>query len=189
MPLTPIAMVTLPGPDGPFLVAATEGGVVAAAWLSTEDAFLADLRRRLGPIEIASDGPSRDQLRAATPVIEAAFAGHRTDTNRIAIDLDDRPPFDRRVLGAVRRLAWGETASYSEIARQIGAPRAARAVGGALGRNPISFVIPCHRVIAADGTLGGYGGYGGPEGDHDDHLARKQSLLLREGVMVARRGG
>ncbi len=186
MHVTLIAMAILAGPDGPLIVAATERGVVAVSWLSTEDTFLADLRRRLGPVEVASGGPAREHLHAVTPVIEAAFAGHRTDTNRIAIDLDDRPPFDRRVLGAVRRLAWGETASYSEIARQIGAPRAARAVGGALGRNPISLVIPCHRVIAADGTLGGFGG---PEGDHDAHLARKQSLLQREGVIVARRGG
>ncbi len=186
MHVTPIAIVTLAGPDGPFLVAATQRGVVAAGWLTGDEAFLADLRRRLGPIEIASGGPARDHLRAAIPVIEGAFAGHRTDTKRVAIDLDDRPPFDRRVLRAVRRLAWGETASYGEIARQIGSPRAARAVGGALGRNPISFVIPCHRVIAADGTLGGYGG---PDGDHDAHLARKRSLLLREGVIVARRGG
>ena len=186
MHVTPIAMVTLAGPDGPLIVAATQRGVVAVAWLSTEDAFLADLRRRLGPIEVTSGGPARDHLHAAIPVIEAAFAGHRTDANRIAFDLDDRPAFDRRVLRVVRRLAWGETASYSEIARQIGAPRAARAVGGALGRNPIALVIPCHRVIAADGTLGGYGG---PEGDRDAHLDRKQSLLLREGVIVARRGG
>ena len=89
------------------------------------------------------------------------------------------------MLDAVRDVAWGETASYGEIARRVGAPRAARAVGGALGRNPISLVIPCHRVIAADGTIGGYGGDGWV--DRDEHLVRKQALLLREGVTVARR--
>ena len=62
--------------------------------------------------------------------------------------------------GRSRRSAWGETASYGEIARRVGAPRAARAVGGAVGRNPVSLIVPCHRVIAADGTLGGYGGDG-----------------------------
>jgi methylated-DNA-[protein]-cysteine S-methyltransferase len=90
------------------------------------------------------------------------------------------------VLGAVRKIGWGETASYGEIARRVGAPRASRAVGGALGRNPISLVIPCHRVIAADGTLGGYGGDGWI--DRDRELSRKEAMLRREGVTVARRG-
>ena len=79
----------------------------------------------------------------------------------------------------------GRTASYGEIARRVGAPRAARAVGGALGRNPISFLIPCHRVIASDGTLGGWGGDGW--GDLQHRLGMKRDLLLREGVAVATR--
>ena len=91
------------------------------------------------------------------------------------------------MLEAVRSIGWGETASYGAIARQVGTPRASRAVGGALGRNPISLVIPCHRVIAADGTIGGYGGNGWI--DRDRQLARKEALLLREGVTVARRPG
>jgi methylated-DNA-[protein]-cysteine S-methyltransferase len=101
------------------------------------------------------------------------------------VDLSDRPDWDRRVLLAVRQLAYGETASYGSIARRIGAPRAARAVGGAMGRNPLTLIVPCHRVIAADGTLGGYGG-DGPFEQHDS-LARKRELLLREGVTVAER--
>jgi O-6-methylguanine DNA methyltransferase len=67
-------------------------------------------------------------------------------------------PFQRRVLEATARIPFGGVTSYSEIARLIGQPEARRAVGGALGRNPVAIVIPCHRVIAADGTIGGYTG-------------------------------
>jgi O-6-methylguanine DNA methyltransferase len=187
MPATPVAILTLAGPEGPFLVAATDRGVVAAEWRTSEEAFLAGLRRRLGPIEPEPDGPAAERLRAARPTIEVLLAGHPVDAGGIAIDLHDRPAFDRMVLDAVRGLRWGETASYGAIARRVGAPRASRAVGGALGRNPISLIIPCHRVIASDGTLGGYGG--GDWTDRDRHLARKQALLLREGITVARREG
>jgi O-6-methylguanine DNA methyltransferase len=103
------------------------------------------------------------------------------------IDLADRPPWDQHVLEAVTAVPWGTTASDGEIARRIGAPRASRAVGGALGRNPVSFMIPCHRIIAADGTLGGWGG--DRWGDQANRLRNKQDLLLREGVTVAPRAG
>jgi O-6-methylguanine DNA methyltransferase len=187
MPTRRIGLMTLAGPDGPFLVAATDRGVVAAEWRASEDTVQAGLRKRLGPIEIAPDGPADARLRAARPVIEALLAGEPIDAGGIDVDLRDRPAFDRRVLDAVRGLRWGETASYGAIAARVGSPRASRAVGGALGRNPVSLVIPCHRVIAADGTLGGYGG--GDWTDRDRHLARKQALLLREGLTVTRREG
>ena len=102
----------------------------------------------------------------------------KEDPHRLRLILDDKQ---------VRRVGWGHTASYGDIARGVGAPRAARAVGGALGRNPISLLIPCHRIIAADGTLGGYGGTGWV--DRDRQLSRKEALLLREGVTVPRRAG
>ena len=184
---TEIAMLILPGPWGPYVVAATERGVVAAGWATTEDALLADLRRRLGPVELVADGPASDLLHAARPTLAAMVAGDPAATDAIPIDLEDRPRFDRLALGAVRSIPWGQTLSYGAIARLIGAPRASRAVGGALGRNPISLVIPCHRVIAADGTIGGYGGDGWV--DRDRQLTRKEALLRREGVTVARRRG
>jgi methylated-DNA-[protein]-cysteine S-methyltransferase len=187
MPPVEVAVLTLEGPWGPYVVAATERGVVAADWAVTDDAFLAGLRRRLGPIEVVSDGPAAERLAATRPQLVAMLAGEPTPTASIPIDLADRPRFDRVVLEAVRAIGWGETASYGAVARRIGTPRASRAVGGALGRNPISMVIPCHRVIAADGTLGGYGGDGWV--DHDQHLARKEALLRREGVTVERRPG
>jgi O-6-methylguanine DNA methyltransferase len=181
-----IALVTLPGPWGPYVVAATERGVVAADSATTEDHLVARLRRRLGPVEVVRGGPAADRLASVLPQVSALLAGEPVGT-AIPIDLEDRPRFDRVVLEAVRAIGWGETTSYGAIARQVGAPRASRAVGGALGRNPISLVIPCHRVIAADGTIGGYGGDGWI--DRERHLSRKEALLLREGVTVARRPG
>jgi O-6-methylguanine DNA methyltransferase len=107
------------------------------------------------------------------------------DLTTVPVDLRDRAPFDQAVLGAVREVPWGRTASYGEIARRIGTPRAARAVGGAVARCPVSILVPCHRIIAADGTLGGYGGDG--PADRIDALARKRERLLREGVTVRTR--
>ena len=80
----------------------------------------------------------------------------------------------------MRTIPRGATASYGEIARRIGRPGAARAVGGAVGRNPIGLLIPCHRVIAGDGTLGGYGGSW--FGSHEELLGLKERLLELEGV-------
>jgi len=187
MPPVQIAMLTLAGPWGPYVVAATERGVVAAEWATTEDGLLTDLRRRLGSVELTRDGEAAAVLAAARSRLQAVLDGKPVEAASIPIDLADRPRFDQAVLGAVRAVGWGQTASYGAIARRIGAPRASRAVGGALGRNPISLVIPCHRVIAADGTIGGYGGDGWI--DRDRQLARKEALLQREGVTVERRPG
>ena len=96
------------------------------------------------------------------------FAGERS-----AFDLElvmDGSPFEGRVWGALRDIPYGATVSYGELARQIGQPSAARAVGLANGRNPISVIVPCHRVIGANGTLTGYGG----------GLERKRMLLELE---------
>jgi methylated-DNA-[protein]-cysteine S-methyltransferase len=86
----------------------------------------------------------------------------------------DGTPFQHRVWDALRRIPYGETISYGELARRIGKPTASRAVGAANGRNPIAIVVPCHRVIGADGTLIGYGG----------GLPVKQALLALERRVV-----
>ncbi len=177
----------MPGPWGPFLIAASDLGVVAVAWQTTEAAFDGALARRgVAPIELADDAddddPRRTHLATAIAALEALIAGRR-GIRAPRFDLSDRPAWDRDVLAAVAAVPWGTTVSYGEIARRVGAPRAARAVGGAVGRNPISLLIPCHRVIAADGTIGGYGG--DAWGGRDDQLALKRELLLREGVTVA----
>lgn len=114
------------------------------------------------------------------PVVDAAaaqlteyFDGVRTDFD-VAL-APNGTDFQRRVWDALRGIAYGETASYSEIARRIGNPNACRAVGLANGRNPIPVIVPCHRVVGADGTLTGYGG----------GLDRKQKLLELEGRILA----
>ena len=178
--------VAIAGPRGPVHVAATARGVVAVEQLTTDDAFVASLRRRLnGPVDAAADAPATDprrqRLAAGVAALEAVLAGH-PPADAPDLDLADRPDWDRRVLSAVAEIPWGRTASYGDIARAVGAPRAARAVGGAVGRNPISLLVPCHRVIAADGTIGGYGSDGW--GSREERLALKRALLLREGVTV-----
>ncbi len=113
----------------------------------------------------------RSGLSRVRRALERYFAGERLD-----FDLDVAPagtPFQRRVWRALQEIPYGRTLSYGELARRIGAPRAVRAVGRANGSNPIPIVIPCHRVIGADGTLTGYGG----------GLEKKRALLELEGAL------
>jgi epoxyqueuosine reductase len=108
-------------------------------------------------------GEAREQL-------EQYFAGERRDFD---LPLDLRAPeFQTAVLTELARVPYGAVATYGDLARRIGRPRAARAVGGALNRNPIPIVLPCHRVVGASGSLVGYAG----------GLERKQTLLALEGV-------
>ena len=188
----PVALrTTIAGRWGPVFVAATDRGVTAIEWLTTEEAFEASVVRRLGgPVArlgtVRVKGNHEKHLKNAVKWVEAFLSG-RPAKDHPPIDLRDRPAWDQRVLNAVATIPWGRTASYGEIARRIGMPRASRAVGGALGRNPIVFMIPCHRIIASDGTLGGWGG--DRWGDEKHRLRNKQDLLLREGVTVAPRDG
>jgi methylated-DNA-[protein]-cysteine S-methyltransferase len=187
-----VVTATLDGGGAPFRIAATGRGIAAAGWQPDQEAFDGELGARFhAPVlRLADADPDDDAattLRAAIPIFERLLRGEAVDAAEVGLDLADRPTWDQRVLEQVRRVGWGHTASYGDIARGVGAPRAARAVGGALGRNPISLLIPCHRIIAADGTLGGYGGTGWV--DRDRQLSRKEALLLREGVTVPRRAG
>jgi AraC family transcriptional regulator of adaptative response/methylated-DNA-[protein]-cysteine methyltransferase len=180
----PLLLVTLAGPDGPFHVAISDRGVVAAETGGDPDAFEATVAARFQGL--APPGtPEASTWRRIESDLVALLDGSVRDVARVAVDVRDRAPFDQRVFSAVRDVPWGRTASYGEIARRVGAPRAARAVGGAVGRCPVSLLIPCHRIIAADGTIGGYGGDG--RSGRLDALDRKRELLLREGVTVASR--
>lgn len=107
--------------------------------------------------------------------LDRYFNGHLTAFT-VALDLDQGTPFQRKVWEELARIPHGETRSYAEVAAAVGNPRAARAVGSANGENPIPIVIPCHRVIRADGSLGGY--------SSGTHI--KQALLKLEGVRVPR---
>jgi methylated-DNA-[protein]-cysteine S-methyltransferase len=107
----------------------------------------------------AGDVP--ESVAAAVAGIVALLAGERCDLRSIALDTRDVDRFRRRVYAATREIAAGSTASYGEIARAIGAPREAREVGAALGSNPFPIVVPCHRVLAADGALHGFSAPGG----------------------------
>jgi O-6-methylguanine DNA methyltransferase len=174
-----VVTATLDGGGAPFRIAATDRGIAAAGWDPDEDAFQTDLAKRfhapvLSIADARPDAPARDRPPRRPPAGRGPRSRHAHDTT-LEVDLSDRPAWDRRVLAEVRRVRPGTTASYGDIAKRVGSPRAARAVGGALGRNPVSLVIPCHRIIAGDGTLGGYGGTGWI--DRDRHLSRKEALL------------
>lgn len=114
---------------------------------------------------------------ALAPVVaqlQAYFAGERA-LFELPLDLQAVTPFQRSVLQAARRIPAGTVQTYGQVARAIGKPRASRAVGQALGRNPVPIIIPCHRVVASDGGLGGYSGGGG--------LDSKRWLLQLEGAL------
>jgi methylated-DNA-[protein]-cysteine S-methyltransferase len=114
-------------------------------------------QNRFRPVEIAEDPEqAREPLREVIAQLEAYFAGERR-----GFDLPLAPegtPFQREVWSALLAIPYGETVSYGELARRLGRPNASRAVGAANGRNPIPIIIPCHRVIGADGSLTGFGG-------------------------------
>ena len=179
-----LVVTTIPTADGPFHVAISAMGVVAAELGGDVEGFETRLGIRFHGLA-GPDPAARAMAARVRPAIEAILADEARDLTTVPLDLHDRAPFDQAVLLAVRDVAWGRTASYGEIARRVGTPRAARAVGGAVARCPVSVLVPCHRIIAADGTLGGYGGDG--PADRLDALAAKRARLLREGVTVRTR--
>lgn len=160
-------------PVGPVLAAVGDRGVVAVSFRCSERAFTEALRRRHGTRVIRADG----RLGAVTRQMARYFRGPRR-TFGLPVDLRLVSPFQRRVLEAARRVPAGRVVSYAEIARRIGQPGASRAVGQALGRNPIPIIVPCHRVVASRGGLGGYTG----------GTAIKRRLLTLEGAPLAATG-
>jgi O-6-methylguanine DNA methyltransferase len=198
----PAAVFTsVPGPWGPIHIAATARGIAAIDLLAPAPEFVAALERRLGAPVVERGGSKPPQGGAAASASEGVpekaadrllddgrgrllrfLAGDRHAFEGLPVDLADRPAWDRAVLGAVGAIPWGETASYGTIARRIERTGAGRAVGGAVGRNPVSLAIPCHRVIAGDGSLGGFGG--GWWGSRELRLGVKRELLAREGVLI-----
>jgi len=156
-------------PLGSLLLIEGNEGLLAATFLdgaearSTAEQFAATLSAR------AAEQPSA--LAALSEQIGAYFAGSPAQFS-FAIDWTQFEPFQRSVLQRCATIEYGDRISYGELAEEIGAPRAARAVGNALRSNPITIVIPCHRVVRSDGSLGGYGG--------EDREQRKATLLELE---------
>jgi methylated-DNA-[protein]-cysteine S-methyltransferase len=176
------AFTTCPAPWGLLHVATTGTGIVAVDLGSETADFVDGLSRRLhGRVVPAEDGavPAawRATLNEATRQIGEWFAGER---HRFEVPIDLRvSDWDRLVLTGAARLQFGETASYGELARRVGRPGAAQAVGGAMGRNPVPILIPCHRIIGAGGGLGGYGGSN--YASREAGLDMKRRLLALEG--------
>ena len=151
-------------PVGPLRLCFTDRGLTALEFAEEE----------------ASPAPEHDAPPPhLMPLIDAVrremsvyFAGVPTDFATLTLD-PRGTPFQIRVWQELRRIPWGRTISYGELARRVGNPKASRAVGQANAVNPIPLIIPCHRVIAADGGLGGY----------SSDLDRKRWLLRHEGAM------
>ncbi len=139
---------------GPIALAATEKGVVRASLPGSDpDELVEEVIARTG-LEPAEGG---DLVDRAADLVEEFIDGERFGFD---LDLDLRlvNGFNRQVLEAVSKIPYGETRSYGEVAGIAGSPSAARAVGTAMSVNPIALIIPCHRVIKSDGSIGGYGG-------------------------------
>lgn len=113
------------------------------------------------PQAIESELPAR--MKPARAGIVALLGGEPSDLRSIVLDMEGIPPWSRRVYELARTIAPGATLSYGELASRLGSPGAARAVGQALGRNPFLLIVPCHRVLAANGKLGGFSAHGGVE--------------------------
>ncbi len=168
--LAEVAFGRYESPLGDGLIAATDRGLVSVALPGHDEAeFLEGIAAGLSPRML--ELPAR--LDRARRELDEYFEGRRSE---FELELDwglVRPGFMSRVLQATARLPYGITASYGDVAREAGNPRAYRAAGTALGENPIPIVVPCHRVLRAGGVLGNYGG--GPE--------MKRWLLEHEGAI------
>jgi methylated-DNA-[protein]-cysteine S-methyltransferase len=165
--LVDVAYGRAESPLGDLLVAMTPRGLACVSYLSFrgEDETLQTIATRLSPRVI--EAPARvDPVRRQ---LDDYFEGRRRSFDG-TIDWGLVGDFGRRVLGETARIPYGSVATYGDIARSIGSPRAARATGNALGSNPMPIVVPCHRVVASGGKMGGYTG----------GIERKQLLLTLE---------
>ena len=158
-----IAYCCFPTPLGTVLIAATGRGLCSLKLGSDEKALRKLLAEEFGEAELVEE---------ALPALKKGIVEFlRGDANLAKVPVDIRGTvFQRKVWDELRRIPRGETRTYSEIARAIGAPRAVRAVGSACGANPVAIVVPCHRAVRTDGGLGGYA-WG---------LPRKKKLLALE---------
>jgi len=157
---------------GPIWLATSDNQLLAVDYRQSEEEFLAFLSKLLdGRFERSSGKVAW----AANDLL--AYINREREDLQLEVNLSTLTPFQRSVLEETSKVPRGQVATYAEIAKRIGKPKAVRAVGQALRRNPIPIAVPCHRVISSDGTLGGYSGRMGDE--------RKVTLLQIEGVVFA----
>jgi methylated-DNA-[protein]-cysteine S-methyltransferase len=162
-----VAYRVIDSPVGPLLLAATEQGLIRVAFaLEGHDAVLQSLADKVSPRILSAPG----RLDVAAREIDEYFAGRR-HTFGLPLDWRLSAGFRRTVLGHLPEIGYGHTASYTAVAQLAGSPKAVRAVGTACATNPLPVVVPCHRVVRADGSMGGY--RGGPE-------AKRALLTLEE---------
>ena len=166
--LLDVAYDVTDSPIGPLLVAATERGLCRIAFDPEPDRTLDELARLFGVRVLRSPKPLDETRRE----LDDYFEG-RLRTFDLPVDLTAVTDFHRSVLQELARVPYGETATYGGLALKLGRPSAARAIGGAMNRNPIPIVLPCHRVVGAHGELTGYAG----------GLERKVALLELEGAL------
>jgi methylated-DNA-[protein]-cysteine S-methyltransferase len=170
--LLDVAYRTVDSPFGSLLVAATPAGVVRVAFdVEGHDRVLAQLAGSISPRVLASPRGTEQVARE----LDEYFAGRRTDFD-VAIDLQLVRGFRRQVVEQLAGIPFGATRSYAQVARSAGNPAAVRAVGSACSHNPVPLVLPCHRVVRSDGTVGQY--LGGAE--------VKVALLEMESARVRR---
>jgi methylated-DNA-[protein]-cysteine S-methyltransferase len=155
-------------PIGPLLVAASERGLCRISFDPDPDRQIEQLGRLFGARVLRSPRP----VEAARRQLEEYFEGRRRRFE-LAVDVERLTPFNRLVLEALARVPYGTLTTYGTLAGEAGRPRAARAVGMVMNRNPIPIVLPCHRVVGSTGSLVGYAG----------GLERKETLLKLEGAL------
>jgi methylated-DNA-[protein]-cysteine S-methyltransferase len=167
--LTDVSYAFEPSPVGDLLVAVTPRGLIRVAYNAEEsaDGVLEELARRVSP-RVVEAPAALDEVRRE---LDEYFEGKRTSFD-IPIDWRLHDGFGRRVLRATARIPFGKLLTYGEIAAKAGSPRGYRAAGNALGSNRMPIVVPCHRVVASGGKIGGYTG----------GLERKEYLLHLEGA-------
>lgn len=166
-------VVEVDSPIGVIVMAEADGILRALDFADFRPRMQRGLRKRFGMVELE---PSRD-VHGFARRLRAYLDGDLGALDAIPVETGGTP-FQRAVWAALRRIPAGETSSYAALAAAVGRPRAVRAVGMANARNPVALVVPCHRVIGADGSLTGYGG----------GLERKRWLLDHERAAAARPG-
>jgi methylated-DNA-[protein]-cysteine S-methyltransferase len=171
--LLDVAYTTTDSPFGTLLLAQTRRGLVRVGLPNQDsDELLVDLAERVSP-RVLEAPRELDEVRRE---LDLYFEG-KLDSFDLPLDWRLSGGFRRRVLRAIDRIPYGQTRSYTEMARKAGNERAVRAAGTACGSNPIPLVVPCHRVLRTGGALGGYGG----------GLPMKEALLELEGALDGRR--